>query len=323
MHRINKKKYVKSLFLRVLRLPARWISILIIPLFCSATSFVNDFLLVDNDVRAKALGGCISSSRGVSALFGNPSRIGYSNEIAFLSHEQLYQGLVSSDALGIRFPVPDGYAAIGLSYIGGSGIIITDIPDPDSPVSENNRPYKIDEEGHHDVALTTGYSRYFSDKISAGIALSGFYRDHANSIAKGASVTLGGDYSYNDNLSLTVNLNNLGFSSWETGTNEIAFLSLGIGGIYNYSLGSNFGGIICFDGRYFPNEKVTEGYAGGEIVYSDLFALRAGIDNGQFTAGAGLSIIPNIDIDIALSLHEALPISYRVGLKYNPIKNIY
>ncbi|MGC9315155.1 MAG: hypothetical protein ACP5G4_05925, partial [bacterium] len=83
---------------------------------------------------------------------------------------------------------------------------------------------------------------------------------------------------------------------------------------YGFDIGAGFAATLCAGGSYSLQEELVEGSAGLEVAYRDLFALRGGISDRHFTAGANLRIFDGFRAGAALSIQEDLPISYRIGL---------
>ncbi len=288
--------------------------LLLITVSVSGDSFVNDFLRLDSDIRSAAMGGCGMASRGASGLFGNPAGIGTGSETAFIGHEQLYQGLLISDAAGMEFKIGGpGDFAIGMLYTGGGGIKVTDVPDPSIPVSAQNRPFEVAEKGHHDFALLPGYAMNIGENFRAGISTGLIYRYLADTTAFGGSACVGINWTPVRKLVFGANLKHLSYLSWSTGSSEFGAPTFAIGGRYDSELGAGFAAAICSEAAYSFQEKLIEGCGGIEISYNDFFSLRGGLSDGRITAGADLRVFDRLKVGAALSVHGDLPLSYRIG----------
>jgi len=293
--------------------------ILIAIIFVLASSvfsegFVNDFLRMDTDIRSSGMGSCNIASTGAAALFGNPAYIGI-GDIAFIGHERLYDGLLIADAAGLSLNfVGPGNFAIGAIYVGGGGIEVTGLPNPAAPISAQNRPYVISEKGHHDFALVPGYSIPVGKDLRIGAAAGAVYRHNVDDNAFGVSFRAGAGWSPIQNLDIGAVVGDASYISWNTGTSEIGAPSFSVGSGYEAVLGAGFGAMVCAEGSYSIQEKLFEGFAGIELSYKELFAIRGGFNNHNFTAGADLRIFDGLRAGASLSIHEDLPISYRIGL---------
>lgn len=282
--------------------------------FVGAISFVNDFLRMDTDIRSSSMGGSMFVSRGASGIFNNPATVG-TGDFLFFGHEQLYDGLLISDAAGIEFHIGGpGDFALGAIYTGGSGIKTTELPDPDAPVSATNQPYETGEESHHDIALVPAYAIQYGDNLRIGGAAGLILRDMVDATGYGMLASAGVDWMPVHKLHLGAILSNMSYTTWSTGTSEFGMPSLNLGGSYEIGIGAGFGALISAGGSYSIQEKSLQGSSGLEISYKDLFAVRGGISERDFTAGADLRIFEGFRAGAALAIHEDLPISYRIGL---------
>lgn len=279
-----------------------------------ATSFVNDFLRMDTDIRSSSMGGCPFASRGASAIFNNPAAIG-SGDFLFFGHEQLYDGLLISDAAGIEINIGGpGDFALGALYVGGSGIKTTELPDPGAPVSASNRPLETGEESHHDIALVPGYAVQCGDNLRFGASGGLIFRDLVESTGYGALASLGADWTPLQDFHLGVVLSNASYTTWSSGSSEFGAPSMFLGSSYGMPIAAGINAELCAGGCYSLQEGLIEGSAGLEISYKDLFAVRGGISDNDFSAGADLCIFKGFRAGAALSVHKDLPVSYRIGL---------
>ncbi|MCD6502420.1 hypothetical protein J7L01_07435 [bacterium] len=267
---------------------------------------------MDSDYISAGLGGSNFGIGGAPAIFGNPARIGDYGPRYYGSHENLFGGMAMADAAGLLV----GDIAIGAIYLGGGGIEVTELPDPTEPVGPSNRPYSIGERGHHDLAFGAGYSFRLRDGIELGASGGGIFRRLIESDAFGGFGSVGFDWVAAQGLHLGA-LSSASFVSWDTGKSEFGLPDFLLGGSYERDLGSDFSGKIVAEGR-FTDAAALEFSAGAEVSYNSLVALRFGTDNGGLTAGADISILPNIRVGAAMTTHSELPLSYRFGVNiYN------
>jgi len=285
--------------------------------FAYAESFINDFLYLNTDIRTSAMGGCRMASGGAAAVFGNPARIAEDNEWVFVSHEQLYQGLVISDAAGIVLDIGGpGTFAIGALYVGGGDIKVTALPDQSQPISAKNRPYEVASKSHHDIALVPGYAINVGENWLLGASWAIMYRHLVDNSAFGGSMSFGATWRPISSLTAGAAMRNISCISWNTDDKTVEFgaPSLGLGAHYTVTLGSGFAAVACLEGQYLPQEALFECFAGGEASYENLAAIRCGINNNGFTAGADVLLVGGVRAGAALILHNDLPVSYRVGM---------
>jgi len=282
--------------------------------FAMGEAFVADFLSADCDMISVGFGGSSFIEGGATSVFGNPAMANISGPRFYASHEGLYGNLLVSDALGGTIRTPRGNLALTALYLGGGGIDVTALPDPDAPVGPNNRPYSTETKGHHDLALGGAFAIPINRNISIGLSAGGMFRALIDETAFGGFASAGLDWEAKPNLHLGFVAANISAGSWSTGTNEFGPPDLRVGGNYRVNLGSGFVGRITSEVALVTSAKYLEYSAGAEVSYRSIVAFRAGTDNGAVSAGADFSVFKGITVGAALTTHSELPISYRFGI---------
>jgi hypothetical protein len=210
--------------------------------------------------------------------------------------------------------------------LGGGDIKVTELPDPNNPISSANRPYVKKEAGHADYLLTFSFARETNPKLSFGGNAKLIYRHIVDNSAFGLGIDLGLLYSPTSHLSLGANLKDAvsTFLSYDNGTKETISPSLRTGfglkkGIKNFSFLFTTEAELNFEGRrysaqYWQGDISADMHYGWEVVYLERVSARLGFDRGNFSAGGGLSF-KKFEVDLAFLSHKELDNSYRVSLK--------
>ncbi|RKZ30196.1 hypothetical protein DRQ36_06380, partial [bacterium] len=157
------------------------------------------------------------------------------------------------------------------------------------------------------------YALPLTDNINIGASCAVFFRRHVDATAYGGASTVGIDWKILPVLDIGFAFANFGYTTWNTGKSEFGAPSLTLGAQFDSQISAGFSGAVCAEGRFSPQESLFEGFAGAEVSYADIIAIRGGVNNGRFTAGADLRIIRGLRVGAAMGFHYDLPLSYRIG----------
>ena len=292
-----------------------------------ATKYAGEFLYLGLGARALGMGGAFAAvADDASAVFWNPAGlVNLSNRQAMLMHAETFGELLNLDYMVAAFPYQSGAVGLSLMRLGGGGIKITALEDPNQPISEQNRVLLLREEGHADYAFNFSYARQFTPAFSWGLNAKVIYRDIPLTSALGMGLDLGLLYQASTAISFGANLQDATFTflSYATGSKETITPTLKLGTAWKRNW-KDFTALLAldsdlrFEGRqyaaqYWVGDISADNHYGAEIGYRQKLFGRAGFDQGDFTAGAGL-IIRNFHLDFAYLSENQLDNSYRLSL---------
>jgi hypothetical protein len=291
-----------------------------------ADKYAGDFMSLGGGARALGMGGAFAAvANDASTMYWNPAGIsGFSKREALFMHAEQFGNLLDYNFAAFVVPVsswvsPEKEAALGfaLVHLGAPDIIVTNGlrweerngKDGFQPEEGDRLIYDVaslPKEGSNDFALfgsfglKTGYGRVagtlkllYSDQI-AGYSATGIGLDLAylrrDMFAPGFDVG--------------VKLQDITgtYIGWSTGKVDFVAPSVKLGLAYRLpvpSLNASF--VFASDGDfYFENRRLASQFwidqlsadlhLGGEIVFQEKVMVRAGLDAGNPTAGAGLRI---------------------------------
>jgi hypothetical protein len=311
-----------------------------------ATKYAGEFLAVGVNARAMGMGGAFAAvADDASAVFWNPAGLALIDRRGLLpEHCENFGGAVTYDDLAYVHPHagerPSAFGILGLR------LAVQDVPYV--PDGTFGLLYDADEDGQFDPgtdiwdvdeskirlktwsesALFLSYGREVSPGLSVGGTLKPIRKAFAGETCFGFGADLGVLLRSEKGISVGVSLQDFfgTILSWSTGTRETITPSAHIGVAYRRDLPSVRTRVLLagqtdlrFEGRDFATQlragqASADFRAGLECTWRDLIALRLGSAEGNFTAGAGLSI-RGYWVDYAFLGHEYLDNSHRVSVR--------
>jgi hypothetical protein len=300
-----------------------------------AAKYAGEFLGLGVGGKALGMGGAfVGVADDASAGYWNPAGLfQLKAKELLLMHSETFGSLLDHDFISYVIPQKGkpSKSAFGfnLMRLGGDGIKITALPNPDAPPGESNKPYVVDEKSHGDYVFSFSYSRKIKPKLALGGNAKLVYRNIAGNSAYGLGIDLGILAFLSPSLSLGANLIDATttFLAYDNGTKESIYPTLKAGSRFSHTLKDFILTLAVdsdfrFEGRDYTSQinfqdLSADLHYGVEIGYLEKAALRLGSDQGNLTFGLGLKT-NKIGIDFAFLSHDDLDASYRVSLQIKP-----
>lgn len=295
--------------------------------FASATKYAGEFLSLGVGARGLGMGGAYLAVVGdATSGWWNPAGAArLSSRQAVFMHAETFGSLLNHDYLALGIPKENFSLVFSAIRLGGGGIKVTELPNPDSLIGDNNRPYVVKVDGHGDYAFLATYGRSRGDHFFWGASVKLIYRAIVHNAAFGIGADAGFLWRPKSDWWVGAVANDFTTTllAYDTGTKETITPTLKLGTSYRrpfreFGVLGAFSTDLRFEGRqasaqYYQGSISADNHYGLEMDYRRKGFARFGFDAGNFTAGAGVWLAP-LKVDFAFLTHPALENSYRVSL---------
>ncbi len=297
--------------------------LLVVPLL--AAKYADEVWSFGNQASYLALGSAgVAVVQGPAALDWNVAGLAAtpgSQTLGFL-HGSYFGGLHTTDHLAWATPRLLGHhtwLGVGLFLLQSPGIRVTELPHPGDSVGADNPPMVREEVDYRSAALKIGVARQLR-RIRAGLLLKFLYQDAHLETAYGLGLDLGVQWS-SPPLALGLAVQNPVPTPllWSTGTREWLLPSAVLGG----ALGTDGLRLLLDLETHFEDYGEAAAFALGALSLDlhagvewnphPAVALRAGLDRGNPTLGAGVRY-RFLSLDYAFMGHADLKNSHRFSL---------
>jgi hypothetical protein len=298
-----------------------------------AGRYAGEFLALGAGARALAMGGAsVAQPTPASSVYYNPSTLaGLEKQYAEFMHASQFDNLYTYDYLSLAGRLPGGQAAgITVLYTRVGDIPLTQLADPNEPLSDDNRVLVTKETGDHELALMAGTARRLKHGWRTGATAKLLYKSVAGESAVGVGFDLGVSKSLPHHFTVGMVARDLTTSilAWSTGRTEAILPSAAVGGAWSTelrALNAEISVAADLDGHFESRgaaETVEAGVLtveprfGLEYLIAHTVALRGGINGDALTAGAGLSF-RWLSVHAAFQDHAELGLTHRLSLAVN------
>lgn len=292
--------------------------------------YAGEFMTLGADSRASAMGesGTAFGGGPASAYWNPASLVDLEGGGIVAMHANRFSGVVKYDFISAAQRYSDKEVfSLTIFRLGVDDIPITALEDPSSPLSVENVVVVDEWVSDSELALIGTYAFDWRKKWSLGVNGKILSKKVGDNSAFGLGFDVGARCRYSSDLFFGARISDVTttFLGWDTGHNEFILPSISIGVVKLFSLermeadlnlacdivlrGENRGEADQFDYGRLSGEA----HLGLEYVVQNTLALRAGLDRGYFTAGAGVRIEP-VSVDYAFQAHQGLGESHRVSL---------
>ncbi|MBN2417470.1 PorV/PorQ family protein [bacterium] len=299
--------------------------------------YSGEFLATGAGARALAMGGAFTAVSGdVTSVYWNPAGLVTAGGIQIHAmHSERFAGAVNRDFIGTAVSLSDmGVFAAAYYRLGVDGIPLTRLQNPDIPlgavyIDEDGRktindPYVYRRIDNVDHCFVFSYGKRIGSWMAFGASAKIIRRTAEIAGAWGIGFDAGLICSSRSGLSAGLMIRDLTTTAvaWEGSVREVILPTLSTGCAYTFRL-RNMTVLAALDAGLNIENRDTDaqlrlGRAGVEInaglewVYSDVFALRAGMTRSSLTAGAGFSF-SRFTVDYGFSPHADLGNTHRVS----------
>lgn len=292
--------------------------------------YAGEFLSTGVGARALGMGGAyVALAEDGTAAYWNPAGLSrLSRRQVSVMHSERFAGIVSYNYLGYAQPYRQTEGvALSVIALGVGDIPITELEYPGLPIGPDNRVLEKESSSDLELALFVSYGKQTQKGIDLGANAKIIHKGVADHSAWGlgfdlaARTTLPGDIKAGamlQDVTTTILV-------WDTGQKEsvIPTLKLGIAKIIDIKkLRANITPVADVDIRFTNRRAADEGYWGSlsfnshvgmEFCLEHAVNLRVGLDSGELTAGAGLSLY-GVEADYAYLSHQDLGDTHRISL---------
>jgi hypothetical protein len=248
----------------------------------------------------------VASSNDPSLIYFNPALSRFTQPGVLAMHAENFGGVVKNEFLSLVLPREAMALGVALQYVSVGDIILTRLADTTAPPGSNNPPIPYDTVGTQDMVLYINGAKG-NEFFSYGANIKVFYRDLSVVTGYGGGLDAGMALLFpNMRAGLAIRDVVLSPLVWSNGTKEsiLTRISLGLAPMFSIEA-INADIMFACDITKHIDVRGFEINLGFEFSYKDLLHGRIGLENGNYTLGAGLQY-KKFFIDYAFLSHAEL-----------------
>lgn len=285
----------------------RYVILYIIPFLLFSTKYAGEFQGLGVGGRTCGMGRTgVAASVDPSVVYFNPALSRFTPPGVLAMHAENFGGVVKNEFLSIVLQQERIALGAAIQYVSVGNIILTRLADTTSPPGSGNPPIPYDTVGTQDVVLYINGAKG-KGVLSYGMNIKVFYRDLSVTTGYGGGVDAGLALSF-PNLRVGLALRDLVLAPviWSNGTKETIFTRLSLGCAPMFAIDDIDADVmLACDVTKQIDVQGFEINLGFEFSYKDFLAGRIGLDNGNYTLGAGLQY-KKFYVDYAFVSHSEL-----------------
>ena len=293
----------------------------------NATKYAGEIFQLGAGVRNFALGNCgLTDDNTFAPGYWNSALLTQISENKFeIMHAEEFTGLLKYDTASAVWGKVTKFSAV-FSYIGINDIPLTKLTNPDSVVSNDNRPYEYKNINNSDFVGYFGFSRKISN-YNIGFTPKIAYRTLAEETGFGFGADISTYFVFSENLTAAVKIRDF-FSTqilWSSGTHEIVNPSLDAETKFSFLLP-----LVKTESKiYFRSEIFTEGRNEASVISTGFLSLDPhfgfetkikqnidlllGYDVDNITGGLSVNL-KNWRLNYSMELDPDLENSHRISV---------
>lgn len=285
-----------------------------------AEPYQSDEFLLPGWAITSGMGGIriVHDWAGLSAAI-NPALLSNVDALSFAaSGGSFFQDLVTTVRCGAVFGTEKQKYGFAISHIGGGGIQITELANPEMPMSADNRPNVVDVASHYSVSLDIASSRMLK-RISIGASVKCVRKKIPGASAWGFAFSTGALWKPIPPVDIALFAENISTYQlfWNDGVSETGLPRVGAGASYNFSIAPKITMTLATEGDYSFDSEMGTFRTGVSGTYSDVMSLSLGTDNGTMSTSASIEF-GKIALGAVLNYKRSLGASYSFSIGYSP-----
>ncbi|RKZ34855.1 hypothetical protein DRQ33_01260 [bacterium] len=281
--------------------------------------YQSDEFMLDNWAIPSGMGGnqTVISRDGLSAS-GNPALCTeISGTNVAISGGNHWTGLVSTMQIGMTRTMDYWGYGVSADFIGGDGIKITQLQNSEEPLSADNYPSVIDEQGHYTVALNIAAARQWRN-ISVGVSAKGVRKKIPQHSGWGFAFSAGALWNVLNSVKIGAYAQNISTYRlfWDDDIHEIGLPAFSLGVSWKFKLASKWAVQLAPEVNYGIEEGIGFLRAGMALSYDDILTFALGTQDGSLTTGAKIEL-NKFQLGASAGYNFSLGESYNISVGYN------
>ena len=273
------------------RVPSLVVAFALLFALAGATPYAGDFEELGTSARAIGMGGAVvAASDDPSAIYYNPSMSArMTRTSALFLHSEEFAGLVKHNYLGVSFASCNQSLGFAVLHNGIPGIKLTELPYPDLPVSDTNRPFVSKIVSANQLVGYVNFSRRLAPALALGGNAKIIYENIGVGSCFGMGIDLGATVTPLTDLDVGLRVRNASTSPlfWDTKTQELVTPSAALGIARVFRFGRDRLTLAAESEADLATRHLQTNF-GAEYVFRNALAGRLGAYRGNFSFGVGL-----------------------------------
>lgn len=312
----------------------------------TAGKYAGEFLAIGVGARYLAMGGTAAASADdITAMYWNPAGLGFlSMAQMHAMHSERFAGIVNWDFVGVGLPLKNNRTlGVGFFRLGVDGVPLTKLQNESCGLGEiyydssgrpiQNVPYAYKYINPNDAAFFISYAINSGNLLKIGGSMKLIRRSAGDYTAWGIGFDIGTICQLAPWLRLGAMIQDATSTlvAWSNGAKELILPQARFGflspfQLMKFHIRAATDILVNFENRSGVMQASLgragiDFFSGLEFSYADRIGMRAGLDRGSFTIGAGFQLL-SIHLDYGFLSHSDLGSTHRISLTLTDTKNL-